>query len=212
MEVNITWLGHASFKIEGKGKVIYIDPWKIKEKEKADIVLVTHSHYDHFSLEDIEKIRSDKTCFIAPSDVAVKLKGNVKKAKSGDEFSLEDVSVKAFPAYNVGKPYHPRANGWVGYVVEIEGVSIYHPGDTDFIPEMKDIKPYVALLPIGGTYTMGVEDALKAVDVLSPRIVIPMHYGEIVGSVDDAKRFSQKCKVEVKILTKGEKFKVELTE
>ena len=212
MAVKISWLGHASFKIEGSKEFkIYIDPWKIRERDEADLVLVTHSHYDHFSSKDIKKIQSEKTYILIPADVAGKIKGRVKEVKPGDEISFEGVNVKVVPAYNIGKPYHPKGNEWVGYVVDIEGVSIYHAGDTDFIPEMKEINPYVALLPIGGTYTMGVEDAVRAVESLNPRIVIPMHYGDIVGSAEDARKFAEKCegKTTVKVINVGESLKIE---
>ena len=212
MGVQITWLGHASFKIQGGENLkIYTDPWKIKEKDEADLVLITHSHYDHLSPEDVERIQGEATHILVTTDATGKLKGNVRGVGPGEEISLKGVTIKTVPAYNIGKPYHPKANGWVGYILKINGISIYHPGDTDFIPEMKEISPYVALLPIGGTYTMGVEDALKAVESLNPHLVIPMHYGEIVGSIDDARRFARECKAktEVKILAKGETLKVE---
>ncbi|HDN84766.1 MAG TPA: MBL fold metallo-hydrolase, partial [Candidatus Aerophobetes bacterium] len=184
---------------------VYIDPWKIKETEKADLVLITHSHYDHLSPEDVEKIQGERTSIVVPYDGVGKLKGNVRGIAPGESISVNDVNIQAVPAYNVGKSYHPKGNKWVGYVVEIGGISIYHAGDTDFIPEMKEINPYVALLPIGGTYTMGVDDALRAVESLSPHIVIPMHYGDIVGSINDARRFAKSCKkAEVKILSPGE--------
>ena len=183
MVVEISWLGHAGFKIKrGEGFTIYIDPWNIDEKDKADLIMITHPHYDHLSLDDIKKIQTKTTHILITSDAKEKLKGNVKGVKPGDNIYLRDVSVsvKVHPAYSIDKSYHPKVNEWVGYVLEIDDISIYHSGDTDFIPEMEKIKPYLALLPIGGTYTMGVEDALKAVQSLNPRLVIPMHYGEIV--------------------------------
>lgn len=203
MVVKITWLGHASFKLEGRCK-IYIDPWKIKEDEKADLILITHSHYDHLSSEDVEKLCAEETSIVVPYDSVGKLRGDVKGIAPGESITLNKTGIQAVPAYNVKKSYHPKENRWVGYLVEMEGISVYHAGDTDFIPEMERINPYVALLPIGGTYTMGVDDALKAVESLNPHIVIPMHYGDIVGSVNDAKRFAKNCtKAEVKILNPG---------
>ena len=209
MVLEITWLGHASFKIESdKNFKVYIDPWKIEKKDEANLVLITHSHYDHLSPEDVKKVQGENTQILVTNDAADKLKGKVRGVKPGEDISLQDVSVRTYPAYNIDKPYHPKKNAWVGYVVKLDNVSIYHSGDTDFIPEMEKIKPYVALLPIGGTYTMDVEDALRAVQVLNPELVIPMHYGEIVGDVSDAKRFAEKCEAKVKVLSKGESLKV----
>lgn len=207
MVVRIIWLGHASFKIEGKYRV-YIDPWKIEGKDEADLILVTHSHYDHLSPDDVKKLQGKKTLILAPPDAAKKLKGNVREVKPGQSLSIKEMNLQIIPAYNKDKPYHPRQNNWVGYVLEIEGISIYHSGDTDFIPEMEKLNPYLALLPIGGTYTMGVEDALRAVQSLNPQIAIPMHYGEIVGTLDDAQRFAQKCSCQVKVLSKGESMEI----
>lgn len=209
MAVNISWLGHASFKIEGEGNFkVYIDPWKIKGKDEADLVLITHSHYDHLSPEDVDKLKGKETQILVTADATDKLKGKVRGVRPGENISLPNVDVRTVPAYNTDKPNHPKANGWVGYILQIGDISIYHAGDTDFIPEMKEIKPYVALLPIGGTYTMDVKDALKAAKVLAPRLVIPMHYAEIVGSVDDAKSFARECEFEVKVLGKGESIEV----
>lgn len=204
MAVEITWLGHASFKIEGeKNFKVYIDPWKIEGKDKADLVLLTHSHYDHLSSEDVKKIQDEATQILVSADATDKLEGSVRGVRPGEDISVKNVRVRTTPAYNVNKSYHPKQNGWVGYILEIDGVSIYHSGDTDFISEMENIKPDVALLPIGGTYTMDVEDALKAVKTLHPQLVIPMHYGDIVGSAADAERFANKCEVQVKVLEKG---------
>ncbi|MBE0479092.1 MBL fold metallo-hydrolase [Candidatus Aerophobetes bacterium] len=210
MALEITWLGHDSFKIESdKNFKVYIDPWKIEKKDEASLVLITHSHYDHFSPEDVKKVQGENTHILVTGDVADKLKGKVRGVGPDEDISLQDVNVKTYPAYNIDKPYHPRENAWVGYVVKLDNVSIYHSGDTDFIPEMEKIKPYVALLPIGGIYTMDVEDALRAVELLNPELVIPMHYGDIVGDTSDAKRFAKKCKVQVQVLSKGESLKVE---
>ncbi len=209
MGVRIKWLGHASFKIESEGGFItYIDPWKIREKDSANLILITHSHYDHLSVDDVGKIQGKATKILVPKDGKEKLKGDVQGIGPGEIVSIGNVRVRTIPAYNIGKSFHPKENGWVGYILEIDNISIYHAGDTDFIPEMKDLKPYVALLPIGGTYTMGVDDALKAADAISPHLVIPMHYGDIVGSEKDAERFASKCRFEVKVLSKGEMLEV----
>jgi len=200
---NIKWLGHASFKVTGE-KIIYIDPWNLKKKEKADIILITHPHYDHFSSKDISKIQVDETIIIIPEKDKGELKGRVKGIKPGDSLSIDRVTIKAVPAYNINKTYHPKEKGWVGYIIETGGFSIYHAGDTDFIPEMKKIKVDIALLPVGGTYTMDAEEAAKACQILNPKIAIPMHYGDVVGSGEDAKKFKEMSSVKVEILKKEE--------
>ncbi len=194
----IKWLGHASFKITGE-KLIYIDPWKLKDKEPADIILITHSHYDHFSPGDIEMVKKDGTVFITISEVARKLKGALKTVKAGDKLTVEGIDIEVVPAYNIDKPYHPKGEG-IGFIITVGGERIYHAGDTDLIPEMDTITTDVALLPVGGTYTMDAEEAAKAANKIKPRVAIPMHYGTIVGSEKDAERFKELCDLEVAIL------------
>lgn len=198
---NIHWLGHASVKITGS-KTIYIDPWKLKEnREPADIILITHSHYDHCEPRDIDKITQKNTLVIAPSDCINKFSGqNTKSVKPGDTLTIEGVVVKVVPAYNVGKSFHPKNNNWVGYLVTIDGKTIYHPGDTDVIPEMESLKTDIALFPIGGTYTMDAKEAADIINKIQPTIAIPIHYGDIVGSAKDAKRFKELCACKVEIL------------
>jgi len=198
---NISWLGHASFKI-ADDKVLYIDPWKLKREDKADIILITHPHYDHLSLEDISKIQTEDTIIVIPPDGASKLKGNIKTVRPGDNLTVKGVDIEVVPAYNIKKDYHPEENRWVGFVINIKGTRIYHSGDTDFIPEMKKIKADIALLPIGGTYTMDVAEAVEAVKAINPEVAIPMHYGDIVGSVEDARKFKEMSSVKVEILKK----------
>lgn len=209
MAANITWLGHASFKINTEGLSIYIDPWKIEQSEKADLVLITHSHFDHLSAEDVKKIHKETTDIVVTKDGASKVKGKVKGVEPDQDFTLQDIRIKTVPAYNIDKPHHPREKGWVGYIIQAGGISIYHSGDTDLIPEMEKINPYLALLPIGGTYTMDVEEALEAAHRLNPHIAIPMHYGDIVGSSSDGEKFAEECEVEVKLLRKKESVKVD---
>jgi len=189
-DIEIKWLGHASFKIK-RNKIIYIDPFDIAEKEKADIILITHEHYDHCSVEDVKKIIKNDTIIFTVSDCAKKLGMNVKLVKPGDKIKIENIEIEAVPSYNINKQFHPKSRGWVGFILNINGVRIYHAGDTDFIPEMKDIKVDIALVPIGGTYTMNYEEAAHAVEVIKPKIVIPMHYGKIVGSKEDVLKFKK---------------------
>ncbi len=199
--LKIKWLGHAGFKISDK-KIIYIDPYNIKETEKADYIFITHSHYDHYSPKDIDKIKKDSTEIISRSDVAAKEEGEVTVVSQGDYLDLDDFKLTAVAAYNVGKEFHKRAFG-VGFIIEIDGKRIYHAGDTDYIREMENKKEFgnidVALLPIGGTYTMDAEQAAKAANTIKPKIAVPMHYGEIVGSKKDANKFKELVDKDIKV-------------
>lgn len=186
----IKWSGHAGFKIEGE-KVIYIDPFQIKESEKADIILITHEHYDHCSPEDVKKIQKEDTVIVTIESCLSKLSGHVKTVVPGDEISIEGIKIKAVPSYNTNKQFHPKSTNKVGFIVTIDGESVYHAGDTDVIPEMKDIHADIALLPVSGTYVMTGEEAAKAAEMIKPEYVIPMHYGNIVGSKSDVEAFKK---------------------
>jgi len=207
MVENIKWLGHASILIEKDGKSIYIDPWKLKKVDKkADAILITHSHYDHCSIEDINKIVTDTTVVIgSPDSLAQVKKGNKKTLSPGGEIDLGWVKINGVPAYNINKNFHPKSNNWLGFVIKFKDGSIYIAGDTDFIPEMKNIKVDIAIVPVGGTYTMNAEEAAKAIDTIKPKIAIPIHFGDIVGSKADAEKFASLVKsAQVKILTPGQ--------
>jgi L-ascorbate metabolism protein UlaG (beta-lactamase superfamily) len=200
----IQWLGHDCFLIKSD-LIIYFDPFQIKTGPKADIIFVTHPHYDHCSPEDIKKIAKEDTIIVTEKDSAKMLTGKIEIMKVGEEKTVKGIKVKAVPAYNIGKTFHTKDKGWLGFVVEIEGVKIYHAGDTDFIPEMKDIKADIALLPVSGTYVMTADEAVSAALTIKPQIAIPMHYGSIVGSEKDAEKFAKALegKIEVIVLPKS---------
>jgi L-ascorbate metabolism protein UlaG (beta-lactamase superfamily) len=186
---HIHWIGHASFRIEDGTSQIYIDPWKVPAgSPKASVVLITHGHYDHYSPEDIARIEAPGTVFVAPVDVAAKLKGRtVLAASPGQSYRAGGVTVEAVPAYNRNKAFHPRANNWLGYVVTLStGVRLYHSGDSDAIPEMQAVQADVAMMPCGGTYTMTAAEMAAAANGFKPQVLIPMHWGDIVGSTADA--------------------------
>ena len=201
--IKIHWLGHASFKISNK-LTIYIDPFVIPEgAEKADLILVTHEHYDHCATENIRKLAKDGTLIIATEDCIAKLADlNVRGVTPNQKIEVKGITIETIPAYNLNKSFHTKASNWVGYIITINGVRIYHAGDTDFIPEMRELKDIdIALIPVGGTYTMNAEEAAEAVNSFNPKIAIPMHFGSIIGSKNDAERFEKLAKCEVKILS-----------
>jgi len=199
MTKNIHWLGHDTFRIEGE-QVIYTDPFKIKKKGKADIILITHEHYDHCSPEDVKKIQGPDTVVVCPADCAAKLQGNVKVVKPGDVLEIKGVKIEAVPSYNTNKQFHTKERGWVGYVFTSGGQRIYIAGDTDYIPEMKNIRADIALLPVSGTYVMTADEAAQAALDIKPKVAIPMHYGSIVGAKEDARRFAEKLKGKIDVV------------
>ena len=186
---NIHWLGHATFRIEDGRTQVYVDPWKLPAAApKADIILITHSHFDHYSADDIATIEQPGTTFVAPPDVAAKLRGkHVVTAAPGGSYTIGPLKVEAVAAYNTNKEFHKRSENWVGYVLTLSnGARIYHTGDSDVTPEMKAVKTDVALMPSGGTYTMTAAEVAEAANAFKPAVLIPMHWGDIVGSKADA--------------------------
>lgn len=207
--MKLKWLGHSGFKLSN-GVVIYFDPYNSDETEKADIIFISHGHHDHYDNKEIKKIYKDETNIITTENIPDKTA--VTSMKPGDKLHLKGVDIEAVPAYNIDKfraenePYHPKGFG-LGFVIEINKKKIYFAGDTDFIPEMKGINVDIALLPVGGIYTMNVEEAVDAVKVIRPKKAIPMHYGSIVGSradADDFKIKSEKAGIKVIVLDKGQ--------
>jgi len=216
--IDLQWLGHATFRINVQNKIIYIDPYQLTTEEKADFILITHSHYDHCSQQDIQKIVKDGTTIICTADCQSKIarlgkKINMELIEPGIEITINALKIRAVEAYNPNKKFHPKSEGWVGYIIQINNIVIYHAGDTDLIKEMEKLTGYskkgnifIALLPVGGTYTMTAEDAAKAASIIKPTLAIPMHYGSIVGSRTDAENFVKLCEeygVKTQILEKS---------
>jgi L-ascorbate metabolism protein UlaG (beta-lactamase superfamily) len=217
MTVSVKLLGHASFQIKADGKVIYIDLKKygnvVETTEKADLILVTHSHADHCSAEKINKVRSKNTVVVAPKQSTTRIGGTVKTLKPDEEALYGSIRVRATEAYNTkrfkspGKPWHPKGYG-VGYIITVEGKKIYHAGDSDFIPEMKRLgRVDVALLPTGDKYTMDNGEAAEATRAIKPKFVVPMHRWDT-----DPKEFKEKVEaqtdVKVMLLKEGEEFSI----
>jgi L-ascorbate metabolism protein UlaG (beta-lactamase superfamily) len=210
---NLHWLGHDSFRLDGP-PVIYFDPWKLAPGSPvADLVLVSHDHYDHLSVDDVKKISGPKTVVIANPTAAAKLPG-ARVIRPGEKLTVGDVTVEAVAAYNISKfrspgvVFHPKDAEHNGYIVTVRGERLYHSGDTDHTPEMSDLQCDVALLPVSGTYVMTADEAAKAAMAIKPRIAVPMHYGDkdVVGTDADAKRFKKLCEdagIEVAILPHG---------
>lgn len=187
----IFFINHDCFRIEGN-VIVYTDPFHVPDNlPKADLVLISHDHFDHCSPEDLDKVKKDDTTFVAIEACKGQLSGDVKIVKAGDKLEAKGVAIEVVPAYNTDKDFHPKAQGHVGYIFTLGGQRIYFAGDTDHIPEMKDIDCDIALLPVSGTYVMTAEQAVGAAKDIGPKVVIPMHYGDIVGTKEDAERFSK---------------------
>jgi L-ascorbate metabolism protein UlaG (beta-lactamase superfamily) len=202
----LKWYGHASFSIESD-RILYIDPWNIPASApKADIILVTHSHFDHLSPDDINRLKKEDTIIVCSSDCVSQLSGDVRGLLPDQEVEIQGINIKAVPAYNPAKPFHPQKNEWLGFVFTMEGVSIYHAGDTDIIPEMEDLGAVnIALLPVGGKYTTNAEQAAATANLIKPDVSIPMHWGaDVIGTEEDASRFKELCQGEVMILKEEE--------
>ncbi len=192
---NIKVLCHSSIVINAE-KVIYIDPFRIKQNyENADIILITHDHYDHYSEEDIQKVKKEDTIIVIPEDLLENVqklgfvKDNIIVVKPNEKYMVENITIETIPAYNINKNFHPKENNWLGYILTIEDIKYYIAGDTDITDENKEVKCDVALVPIGGTYTMDYKEAAELINFIKPKFAIPTHYGEIVGKKEDAIEF-----------------------
>ena len=200
MKNKIVLLGHASVRIEGE-RCVYVDPWKLKGAQPvADIILITHPHFDHFSPNDVTRISDGGTEILCPKECAGDLGAQASAMKPGETKTVKGVEIRAVAAYNIGKKFHPKSAGWMGYVVTMGGESIYVAGDTDAVPEMNELKNItVALLPVGGTYTMSAKEAADVANRIAPALAIPIHFGDIVGSAADGKEFQRLCKVKTQL-------------
>ena len=192
---NIEVLYHSSIRIS-KNKVIYIDPFKIdKDYNDADIVFITHDHFDHYSEEDIDKVINENTTIIIPEELLTKIlrKGINKNAvitvESNKEYMVQGIKFETIPAYNTNKPFHPKENNWVGYIITLDGIRYYIAGDTDITEENRKVKCDVAFVPVGGTYTMDFKEAAQLINEIQPKIAVPIHYGSVVGTKQDATDF-----------------------
>jgi len=209
--ISISWLGHDTFRIKYQNKIIYIDPYNLKKSyEAGDIICISHNHFDHLSPNDLKKLVKDNTVLVGPKECSgefEKFKGNKKiYLEPGQEVEIEGVKIKAVPAYNInkfrspGQVFHPKEDKKIGFVLNLGGVTIYHAGDTDNIPEVKGLRPDIALLPVSGTYVMTKEEAVQAAKDIMPKIAIPMHYGTIVGSEEDAIYFKNNVPKDIEVV------------
>jgi len=202
--ISVERIYHDCFKIKGS-RIVYIDPYQVGDvDEKADLVLITHEHYDHCSPRDVERVSDENTIIITVADCQSKLSGlgvrNITLVEPGDKVELLGLAIEAVPAYNTNKSFHTKEYNWIGFILTMDGKRIYHAGDTDKIPEMESFENIdVALLPVSGTYVMTAMEAAEACKVIKPKLAIPMHYGAIVGTQGDAETFKQRapCRVEI---------------
>lgn len=192
---NIEVLCHSSIRIN-KEKVIYIDPFKInKNYNDADIIFITHDHYDHYSEEDIDKVIKEDTTIVISKDLLKKLlkkginKNAIIVAEPNKEYETQGINFNTIPAYNINKKFHPKENNWLGYIITINNVKYYVAGDTDITDENRKVKCDVAFVPVGGTYTMDFKEAARLINEIKPKIAVPIHYGSIVGTEQDARNF-----------------------
>lgn len=190
MPLQIQWLGHASFRLAAEDVVLYIDPWKLSSAQPdADLVFVSHGHFDHCSADDVAAVSRDTTTVVGPADVVESLAGG-RVLRPGDRIESAGACIEGVRAYNVGKDFHPKDNDWLGAVITLGGARVYYAGDTDHIPEMGALSEVdVALLPVGGTYTMNAAQAAEACQAIGAKMAVPYHWGDIVGTEADARAF-----------------------
>lgn len=207
----ITWFRQAALRWTDGQRTVYFDPWGTRPDDgPADLILITHAHDDHYQPDEIERLSSSGARIAAPHDVAAELSGDVTPVAPGESHELAGVRFTTVPAYNTREEalrFHPKAKRWVGYVVELKGVTYYHAGDTDHVPELDDVRADVAFLPIGGHFTMDPFEAGVMAKAISPGLAVPVHYGFIVGSASDGERFRQAADpVKVEVLSPRDAF------
>jgi L-ascorbate metabolism protein UlaG (beta-lactamase superfamily) len=211
----LEWLGHAAFRVTVGRATVYIDPYRVgADAPPADLILITHGHYDHFSPQDVERLSKRDTWLVGPAAVAERVSGQVHRIGPGetlDDELVRGTHISAVAAYNTskrdadGNPFHPRDAGWVGYELNVRGERLYHSGDTDVIPEMDSVTGVdVALLPVSGVYVMTAHEAAEAARRIQPRVAVPMHWGSHIGTEHDARTFAASAPVEVRLMDKAQ--------
>jgi L-ascorbate metabolism protein UlaG (beta-lactamase superfamily) len=197
----IEWLGHAGFRLKTRAGIVYIDPYRVETGPPADLILITHDHFDHFSRDDVVRLAGRRTTAIGPATVTEQLKGRTISLAPGERVEVDELEIEALPAYNTnkrdssGKPFHAREAGWLGFVLRDGARRIYHSGDTDVIPEMDQaVGVDVALLPVSGTYVMSPAEAAEAARRIEPSVAVPMHWGTVIGSESDAIQFANEAR------------------
>lgn len=191
---NLKWLGHDGFQISASGATIVIDPFQLTTPVTADLILVTHAHYDHCSPEDIAKVATPSSVIVTEPESAAKITAeklcdDVRVVKPGDRLTVKGIPIEAVPAYNTNKSFHPKEKNWLGFILTVDGERVYHAGDTDLISEMDDLSADIALLPVSGTYVMTAAEAVEAAKRIRPKVAVPMHFNAIVGTEADAEAF-----------------------
>lgn len=211
-----TWFRQSAFRWTDGDRVVYIDPWGTEEgAPTADLILITHAHFDHFQPEEIARLRREGTAVVAPRDVAVELGGDVTPVAPGERHDVGGFHVETVPAYNIREEaldFHPKANKWIGYIIDLGEYTYYHAGDTDHLPELETVKTDVVFLPIGGHYTMDAGEAAGLAKAIAPKLAVPMHFGFVVGSPSEGVRFRDAAApIPVEIMSPEHPFEMEGT-
>ena len=207
---NVEVLCHSSIKMKNKNNIIYIDPFKIdNDYNDADFIFITHDHYDHYSEEDINKVVNNDTIIVVPDGlITTKLmqiginKDKIIVVEPNKKYSVKGINFETVPAYNINKKFHPKENGWVGYLINLNNTVYYIAGDTDINEDVKKVQCDVALLPVGGTYTMTAEEAAKLAEIIHPKAAIPTHYGSVAGKAEDGQIFADLLKSKINAIIK----------